>query len=60
MWVLVNIGSGNGLVPLWHQAITWTNADLIVNKTFENLHEILIAMLISSLKKINKKMSSAK
>ena len=26
--ILVNTDSGNGLVPVWHQAITWTNADL--------------------------------
>ena len=25
----VNTGSGNGLVPDKHQAITWTNADLV-------------------------------
>ena len=25
----VRIGSGNGLVPVWRQAITWTNADLL-------------------------------
>ena len=25
-WQLVNIGSGNGLVPNRQQAITWTNA----------------------------------
>ena len=24
----VSIGSGNGLVPVWHQAIVWINADL--------------------------------
>ena len=30
IYVLVNysiIVSGNGLSPIWHQAITWTNAD---------------------------------
>ena len=28
-WSLVNIGSGNGLVPSWrHQAITWANVDI--------------------------------
>ena len=27
--ILVNIGLGNGLAPIWHQAITWTNADLL-------------------------------
>ena len=26
-WVI--IGSGNGSAPVWHQAITWTNADLL-------------------------------
>ena len=25
---IVNIGSGNRLVPAWHQAITWVNVDL--------------------------------
>ena len=25
----VNIGSGNGLLPVRHQAITWTNAGLL-------------------------------
>ena len=24
----VSIGAGNDLSPIWHQAITWTNADL--------------------------------
>ena len=26
-WQLVSIGSDNGLVLIWHQAITWTNVD---------------------------------
>ena len=26
---LVIIGSGNGLSPVWHQAINWTNAELL-------------------------------
>ena len=26
---VVIIGSGNGLAPVWCQAITWTNADLL-------------------------------
>ena len=26
---LDSIGSDNGLLPVWHQAITWTNADLL-------------------------------
>ena len=28
-WIWVNIGSDNGLSPLWCQVITWCNADLI-------------------------------
>ena len=28
--IIVIIGSGNGLVPKWHQAIPWTNDDLLV------------------------------
>ena len=27
-WNLVSIGLGNGLPPVWYQAITRTNADL--------------------------------
>ena len=27
-YILVNIDSGNGLLPVWHQAITSTNHDL--------------------------------
>ena len=33
----VSIGSGNGLSPLWHQAITWTDVDLL-NKLQWNLN----------------------
>ena len=29
LWVFVSIGAGDGLVPVWHQAITWTNADFV-------------------------------
>ena len=31
--ISVNIGSGKGLVPVWRQAITWTNADLLSIET---------------------------
>ena len=31
----VVIGSGNGLVPFRHQAITWTNADLLSVGSYE-------------------------
>ena len=27
---LVNIGSVNDLLPVWHQAITWSKADLLL------------------------------
>ena len=27
--VMVNIGSGNTFITCWHQAITWTDADLL-------------------------------
>ena len=27
----VNIDSGNGLLPVWHQAIAWTKVDLSFN-----------------------------
>ena len=29
--ILVNAGSDNDFVALWHQAIIWTNADLSSN-----------------------------
>ena len=29
MWECI-IGLGNGLLPAWHQAITWTNRDLLI------------------------------
>ena len=41
----VIIGSGNGLMPVWHQAITFTNGDFLcyINQTLgANLYEILI------------------
>ena len=34
LWILVNIGSGNGLSPVRHQAITWTNVDLFTIEHF--------------------------
>ena len=39
----VNIGSGNGLSPIWGLAITWTNADLLsIGTVGTNLSEIWI------------------
>ena len=33
----VNIASGNVLVPVWHQTITWTKADLLLIRNQENI-----------------------
>ena len=39
------MGSDNGLWSLWHQAIMWTNADLLsIGPLGMNLGEILIKM----------------
>ena len=39
----VSIGSGNGLLPVWHQAITWTNADILSKgPSGTNFSEIII------------------
>ena len=39
------IGSGNGLLPVQHQAIFWTNADLLPIRFFKKkISEILIKM----------------
>ena len=37
---LVKIGSANGLLSGWHQAITWTNADLMWISLLIFIHEI--------------------
>ena len=57
----VSIGSDHGLVPYWHQAITWTSADLLsIGPIGTNLREIWIQILTFSFKKIRLKMLSAK
>ena len=59
----VSIGSGNGLLPLRHQAITWTNAgtrvDLSIGLPAANSSEIWIWILSISFKKMDLKLSSA-
>ena len=41
--ILINIGSSNGLVPNRHQAITWTNVDIIsIGPQATNFSKILI------------------
>ena len=58
---LTIIGSENGLSPGRCQAIIWTNAGmLLILPVWTNFSEILIAIHISSLKKIHLKLSSAK
>ena len=48
----VSIGSGNGLAPVWRQAIAWTNADLLsIGPLGTNFSEILMLILTFSFKK---------
>ena len=43
MWIMVIIGSGTGLAPVWCQAITWTSADLmLIRLSGTNYSEIKI------------------
>ena len=57
----VSIGSGNGLSLVWHQAITWTNAGLLlIGLLGINFSEIQIRILSFSFKKMHLKLSSAK
>ena len=57
----VSIGSGNGLSPDRHQAITWTNADLlIIGSLGTNCSEIGIKIQKFSFMKMHLKISSAK
>ena len=58
---LTIIGSDNGLSPGRHQAITWTNAGLLLIRPWgTNFSEILIGIQTFSFKKMHLKMSSAK
>ena len=55
------IGSDNGLSPGRRQAIIWTNAGILLIRTFgTNFSEILSAIHAFSFKKMHLKMSSAK
>ena len=57
----VSTGSGNGLLPVWRQAITWTNAGVwSIGVLGTNFSEIWIWILSFSLKKMHLKMSSEK
>ena len=58
---LTIIGSDNGLLPGRRQAITWTNAGLLLITPWgTNFSEILIGILTFSFKKMHLKISSAK
>ena len=54
------IGSDNGLLPGRHQTIIWTSAGILLIGTLGTDFEILIEILISSFKKMDLKVSSAK
>ena len=57
----VIIGSGNGLLLVRRQAITWTDAGLLsIGSLRTKFSEILIEIHISSFKKMPLKISSAK
>ena len=58
---LTIIGSDNGLSPARRQAITWTNAGiLLIGQLGTNFSEIIIEILTFSFKKLRLKVSSAK
>ena len=58
---LTIIGSDNGLLPGWHQAIIWTNAGILLIRTLgTNFSEILGEIHTFPFKKMHLKMLSAK
>ena len=58
-WVSISIG--NGLPPVRHQVITWTNADwLSIGIPGTNFSEIWIGILSFLFRKLHLKLSSAK
>ena len=57
----VRMGSCNGLSPIWRQAITWTNVDLLPTGPLGiNFTEIRIKIRTLTFKKMRLKMSFAK
>ena len=58
---LTIIGSDNGLLPGWRQAIIWTNAGILfIGPLGTNFSEILINIYTFSFKKMHLKISSGK
>ena len=58
---LTIIGSHNGLLPVWRQAIIWTNTELLsIGPLRTNFSEILIEIRTFSFKKMYMKMLSGK
>ena len=58
---LSTIGSDNGLLPNWHQAIIWTIVViLLMGPLGTNFSEIIIEIYTFSFKKMHLKMPSAK
>ena len=58
---LTIIGSDNGLLPDWGQAIIWTNGEiLLIRPLGTSFSEIVIGIYTFSFKKMHLKMSSAK
>ena len=58
--ILTIIGSDNGLLPGWRQAIIWTNAGILLRTLGINFNEMLIEILTFSFMKMSLKVSSAK
>ena len=59
--ILAHFVSGNDLLPIWCQVITWTSAILISIRTWRpNFNLILIKFWTFSFKKMHLKLSSAK
>ena len=52
-YIWVNLGTDDGLLPVWHQAITWIEADLLsIGHLVISFSEMRIKMQQSSLKKM--------
>ena len=58
-WIVVNNASGNGLAPVRHQAIAWTNGDVLtIGPLDTKIYENRIKIQHFSIKKVRLKMPS--